>query len=156
MIEVKKNIVLIGMPGCGKTTIGKELSNMLNLEFCDIDEYIVTTQGKQISEIFENGEEHFREIETKAVEEVSKTFPKIVSTGGGAVKRVKNIEILRENGIIIFINRPIENIASDVDIKSRPLLKKVQKSFISFMKKDIRYMKLIVIIKLKTLIWKNV
>lgn len=123
MIEINKNIVLIGMPGCGKTTIGKELSNMLNLEFCDIDEYIVTTQGKQISEIFENGEDHFREIETKAVEEVSKTFPKIISTGGGAVKRVKNIEILRENGIIIFINRSIENIASDVDIKSRPLLK---------------------------------
>lgn len=123
MMEMNKNIVLIGMPGCGKTTIGKELSSILNLEFCDVDKYIVATQGKQISEIFENGEDYFREIETKALEEVSQTFPKIISTGGGAVKRVKNIKILRENGIIIFINRPIEDIALDVDIKSRPLLK---------------------------------
>lgn len=123
MVAIKKNIVLIGMPGCGKTTIGMELSKRLNVEFCDIDEYIVTTGGKSISEIFEKGEEHFREIETKAVEEVSKTFPKIISTGGGAVKKARNIEILKKNGIIIFIDRPVENIASDVDIKSRPLLK---------------------------------
>jgi shikimate kinase len=123
MIGMKKNIVLIGMPGCGKTTIGIELSRILNLDFCDIDEYIVSTQGKPISEIFINGEDHFRNIETEAVEEVSKTFPKIISTGGGVVKRARNIDSLKENGTIIYIHRPIENIASDVDIKSRPLLK---------------------------------
>lgn len=123
MMGIKKNIVLIGMPGCGKTTIGMELSKILNLEFCDVDEYIVKTEGKPISEIFEKGEEHFREIETKAVEEISKTSPKIISTGGGVIKKAENIEILKRNGIIIFIHRPIEDIASDVDIKSRPLLK---------------------------------
>lgn len=120
---MNKNIVLIGMPGCGKSTIGLQLSKRLNIEFCDLDEYIVKTQGKPITEIFLNGEDYFRDIETKATEEVSKEFPKVISTGGGIVKRAKNIEILKENGLIIFIDRPIEHIASDVDIKTRPLLK---------------------------------
>lgn len=111
------------MPGCGKSTIGLELSKRLNIEFCDLDEYIVITQGKPITEIFIHGEDYFRDIETKATEEVSRKYPKVISTGGGIVKRAKNIDILKENGVVIFIDRPIECIASDVDIKTRPLLK---------------------------------
>ncbi|KNF09990.1 shikimate kinase AroK [Gottschalkia purinilytica] len=123
MININKNIVLIGMPGCGKTIIGKLLSDKLNVKFCDIDEYIVDNEGKSISEIFKNGEEHFRDIESKAVKEVSRNYPVIISTGGGVVKRVENINILKENGVIIFINRPVEDIISDVDVAKRPLLK---------------------------------
>lgn len=120
---MKKNIVLIGMPGCGKTTIGKELASKLGYEFCDIDEYIVEKEKKTIDEMFEHGEEHFRDIESCGVEDVSKKERMIISTGGGVIKREKNIDCLKENGIIIFINRPIENIVSDVEVGTRPLLK---------------------------------
>ncbi|KOA18872.1 shikimate kinase [Clostridium homopropionicum DSM 5847] len=118
-----QNIVLIGMPGCGKTTVGKELSERLKIPFCDIDEYIVTSEGKSIPEIFEKGEEYFRELETKAVSKVSDIFPQVISTGGGVIKKPSNIETLKKTGVIFFINRPIEDIANDVDIKTRPLLK---------------------------------
>lgn len=121
--RLTKNIVIIGMPGSGKSTIGKELSKRLNIEFCDIDEYIIKKQGKSIQEIFQKGEEHFRNIESIAVKEVSSKLPQVIATGGGVIKREENIEALRQNGIIIFLNRPIEHIAQDVDIKSRPLLK---------------------------------
>lgn len=123
MKGLNKNIVLIGMPGCGKTTIGKELSNRLNIPFCDVDEYIVTVEGKSIPEIFQKGEEHFREIESKAVEQVVKIFPQVISTGGGVIKKAINMETLKEKGIIIFIDRPLEDIAEDVDVQTRPLLK---------------------------------
>lgn len=123
MKSIKKNIVLIGMPGCGKTTVGKELAERLKIPFCDMDEYIVTNEGKNIPEIFEKGEEYFRELETKTADRVSAVCPQVISTGGGVVKKPVNIEILKNNGIIFFINRPIEDIANDVDIKTRPLLK---------------------------------
>ncbi|KGK81763.1 Shikimate kinase [bioreactor metagenome] len=121
--RLTKNIVIIGMPGSGKSTIGKELAKRLNMKFCDIDEYIVKKESKSIPEIFQKGEEEFRNIESIAVKEVSSKFPQVIATGGGVIKREENIKVLRQNGIIIFLNRPIEHIAQDVDIKSRPLLK---------------------------------
>jgi shikimate kinase len=120
---LNKNIVLIGMPGCGKTTIGKILAEKLKIEFCDVDKYIEKTQGKSIPDIFKNGEDYFRKIESEAVEEISSLWPKIISTGGGVVKNFHNIKLLKKNGIIVFINRPLEKIISDVDTQSRPLLK---------------------------------
>ena len=118
-----KNIVLIGMPGCGKTTIGKILSEKLNMNYCDIDEYIEKNTGKTISEIFLAGEGEFRRIEREAVLEVSQGDNRVIATGGGVVKSLVNIENLRKKGIIIFINRPIENIMADIDIDTRPLIK---------------------------------
>ena len=75
-----------------------------------------------IPQIFEKGEAHFRQIETRALEEVSAEAPRVISTGGGIVKDYRNIEILRKNSVIIYINRPIEAIAGDIDIENRPLL----------------------------------
>lgn len=118
-----KNIVLIGMPGCGKTTIGKILSQELGMEYCGIDEYIEARRSKTITEIFKDGEESFRQIEREAVLEVSKGKNTVIATGGGVIKSFENIENLRKNGIIIFLNRPVENIMMDVDIITRPLLK---------------------------------
>lgn len=120
---MKTNIVLIGMPGCGKTSIGKMLAEELKMEFCDVDEYIEKNQKKSIKEIFEGGETAFRNIESKATAELSLKKHMVISTGGGVIKRKKNIEALSKSGIIIFINRPLSNIMGDVDIETRPLLK---------------------------------
>lgn len=123
MRKINKNIVLIGMPGCGKTTIGNILAQRLSMEFIDIDKYIEEKEERSITDIFNYGEDYFRKIESKAVEEVSNKFSMVISTGGGVVKLYSNIERLNKNGIIIFINRPVEDIISDVNISSRPLLK---------------------------------
>ncbi len=119
-----KNIVLIGMPGCGKTTIGRSISHKLNKKFIDVDEYIECKYNKSIPQIFkEKGEEYFRNIELKAVKEISNKEDIIISTGGGVIKNKQNIINLKQNGVVIFIDRKIEDIVSDVDISSRPLLK---------------------------------
>lgn len=129
-----KNIVLIGMPGCGKTTIGKILSEKLNMKYCDIDEYIEKKTGRTIPEIFQDGEEEFRRIEREAVLEVSKGKDMAIATGGGVIKSFINIENLRRNGIIIFINRPIENIMGDIDADNRPLIKDKKEKLYSLYK----------------------
>jgi shikimate kinase len=123
MFEEKTNIVLIGMPGCGKTTIGKLLAEKLTKKFVDVDAYIEETQKRTIPEIFTQGENYFRDIESQAVKNVAKLESHVISTGGGVIKRRENIDALKESGIIIFIDRPIETIASDVDTENRPLLK---------------------------------
>lgn len=118
-----KNIVLIGTPGCGKTTIGKIISEKLGIEFCDVDEYIEKREQRTINEIFKGGEAAFRKIETEVIKEVSRKVSTIISTGGGAVKNPENMECFNKNSIIIFVNRPVDNIAKDIDMVSRPLLK---------------------------------
>lgn len=119
-----KNIVLIGMPGSGKTTIGKLLAKELSLSFFDSDQHIEKTQNLTISQIFEQfGEEHFRNLETAALKELLQKTNSVISTGGGIVKKEENIDLLKKSSIVIFINRPLENLLSDIDTESRPLLK---------------------------------
>ena len=120
---MNKNIVLIGMSGCGKTTIGNALSAILNKKLIDIDIYIEKIQGKSISEIFNKGEAHFREVESNVVLEISQNTNSIISTGGGIIKKEENMLELKKNGIIIFIDRPVEMILKDIDDSNRPLLK---------------------------------
>lgn len=122
---MSKNIILlIGMPGCGKTTIGKEVSKKLNYKFCDMDSYIEDISKSTVKELFEKSEDFFRDYETRACKELSRLNEKIIiSSGGGVVKRKENIDYFMEKGIIIFIDRAIEDIVGDVDISSRPLLK---------------------------------
>ncbi len=120
---MSKNIVLIGMPGSGKTTIGKILYEKLRTDFIDMDDYIENRAGKSITDIFKNGEDYFRKLERKAVCELSERKSAIISTGGGVIKNHLNIEDLKKNGIVIFIDRPVENIAQDVNVLTRPLLK---------------------------------
>jgi shikimate kinase len=117
-----KDIVLIGMPGSGKTTIGKIISKKLGLKYVDIDKYIEKSTGKKIPEIFKEGEEIFRRLETEAINKFSKEKGMVISTGGGTIKNYSNIKALKENGIIIFIDRPIKNIAENVNFQNRPLL----------------------------------
>lgn len=118
-----KNIVIIGMPGCGKTTIGSMLAKQINRDFIDVDKYIEVKEKKSISNIFENGEAYFRNIESKAIKDLSSKELTVIATGGGVIKNYTNIEELRKNGIIIFINRSVEDIVKDIDVSERPLLK---------------------------------
>lgn len=115
----KRNIVLIGMPGCGKTTIGKAVANETGKSFIDTDDEIVKKSGMSIPEIFEQfGEKKFREIEAEVIKEVSAQQSAVIATGGGAVLNPLNVSLLKENGIIVFIDRPIEDLVTTDD---RPL-----------------------------------
>jgi len=124
MLQKNKNIVLIGMPGCGKTTIGKLTAQRLDMEFCDVDHYIEEKEGRSIPDIFNSGgEEYFRKLEQDAVAEVSEYAGFIISSGGGVVKFPSNMKLLKRNSIIIFINRSVDDIISDIETEGRPLLK---------------------------------
>lgn len=113
MLKDRCNIVLIGMPSAGKTTIGKMLEEKLGKEFFDLDDMIIAKAGKSIPEIFqESGEAGFRAIETEVAIEASKMNNKIIATGGGVVKHKVNMDFLRLNGITIFIDRDIDKLMS--------------------------------------------
>lgn len=122
---MKENIVLIGMSGAGKTTIGRALSYKLKMAFVDMDSYIERKYNRQISEIFdEYGEEYFRKLETEVAKEVSENYKNtIISTGGGVVLNHENMEYLKSNGTVVYINRTVENILSTLNAEKRPLLK---------------------------------
>ena len=117
-----KNLVLIGMPGSGKTKIGNYLSQKLNLSVLDTDAMVVEATGMAISEIFERfGEAHFRDLETQAVEKAARESGTIIATGGGVVLRPENMAALGKTGVIFFRDRPPEAIVGE-DHKDRPLV----------------------------------
>ena len=113
MLKDRCNIVLIGMPSAGKTTIGKLLQEKLGKTFVDLDDMIIEKAGKTIPEIFqESGESGFRAIETEVAIEASKMNNMIIATGGGAIKHKVNMDFLRLNGITIYIDRDVDKLIS--------------------------------------------
>ena len=113
MLKDRCNIVLIGMPSAGKTTIGKMLQDKLGKTFVDLDDMIIEKAGKTIPEIFqESGETGFRAIETEVAIEASKMNNMIIATGGGAIKHKVNMDFLRLNGITIYIDRDVDKLIS--------------------------------------------
>ncbi|MEI8389653.1 MAG: shikimate kinase [bacterium] len=119
-----KNIVLIGLMGSGKTTIGRKLAEKLNMKFADTDELIIQKAQKSIKLIFaENGEAFFRKLESEAIEEVSSQENIVVSTGGGAVLIEENIHNLKKNGILFHLYAPADELFKRIkDDNERPLI----------------------------------
>ncbi len=116
------NLVLIGMPGVGKTTVANELVLSTTAKVIDIDLEIIEREQTTIEKLFEVSESHFRAIESDVTKEISVNENAVISTGGGIVLDETNMLALMEKGTVIFLNRPIEAIVGDLDISSRPLL----------------------------------
>ncbi len=115
----KENIILVGMPSSGKSTIGKEIAKRLGRAFYDTDELIAQKSAMTISHIITSlGEEKFRELESDVVNEISKTTGVVIATGGGVVLKDENITALSQNGKIYFLDRPLELLLPTED---RPL-----------------------------------
>ena len=113
------NIALIGMPSSGKTTLGKLLAKQLHRPFVDLDEEIVKADGRSIPDIFAaEGEDGFRAKETEQTARFGKENRQLLSCGGGVVKRPENLRALHQNGVVLFIDRPVEALAVG---GSRPL-----------------------------------
>ena len=121
-MKVSTNIVLIGMPGCGKSSIGLMISKILQTDFYDLDQYIEEKEQTCIRELFLAGEDYFRTLESSAVREIYPKQSVVISTGGGIVTRPCNMILLKKTGIIFYIDRPIEMILESSDFTNRPLL----------------------------------
>ena len=118
----KTNLVLIGMPGSGKSTIGRLLAERLGMEFADTDAMIESSRGA-IPDIFEiEGETAFRSYENEAAEAAAAMRNTVLSTGGGIVLDARNMEALGASGVIAFLDRPLETLLEDTDTSGRPLL----------------------------------
>lgn len=113
-----KNIVLIGMPGCGKSTIGTLLAEKLGRTLADADEKIISLAGKSIPDIFaQDGEPTFRDWETKALAELGKQSGLVIATGGGCVTQKRNYPLLHQNGYLVWLERDCSVLPTD----GRPL-----------------------------------
>lgn len=120
VLKRETNISLVGMPGAGKTTVGRILAEKLGMGFCDTDEEIEKIAGESPEKIIEKyGEERFREIETEVAETVSSLRGVVIATGGGTILREKNVEKLRSCGVVIWLGRDLNLLAQN----NRPLSK---------------------------------
>ncbi|MBR2870138.1 MAG: shikimate dehydrogenase [Clostridia bacterium] len=118
ILQDKENIVLVGMPASGKTTVGSIISTILDKPFIDTD-VLVESKGDKISEIFaKQGEKAFRDLETNAICEAGMQTRMVIATGGGAILRQSNVDVLKQNGKLYFIDRPLKDLIPTDD---RPL-----------------------------------
>lgn len=117
------NVILCGMMGVGKTTVGKKIAEITGREFCDTDALIVEEHG-EIADIFKtHGESYFRVLESAIVKKLSTKDGLIISTGGGLVLKEENVNTLKEKGKIVFLRATIETLVKRLQAdKTRPLL----------------------------------
>ncbi|MGN1020999.1 MAG: shikimate kinase [Aristaeellaceae bacterium] len=122
---IDRHIFIIGMPGSGKSSLGRRVAANLRVPYVDMDQRITQGLGGTVSEIFEQyGEQAFRTAETNLLIQLTRETPSIVSTGGGTIMRDINRAIMRNHGVIVLIDRPLEDIMSDIKLDRRPLLAK--------------------------------
>ena len=106
------NLILIGMPGCGKSSIGRRCAALLGKRFVDMDDVLVERIGGPISSILSPGNEKpFRDLESAVAADLGKENGQVIATGGGVVLRAENVRALRQNGVIIYIDRPLDALA---------------------------------------------
>lgn len=117
------NIYLTGIMSCGKTVKGKRVARTLGWEFIDADEYIEKISGRTVKQLFAEGEHVFRKWESKAMYELSLRKNIVVATGGGAILKDENVSAMKLSGIIVLIERKIEDILNGINTDTRPLLK---------------------------------
>jgi len=109
ILNLNENLVLIGMPSSGKSTVGELLAKRLNREFVDIDKVIESKAGISIERIFrEYGESRFRKLESDAISSISKTNSKVIASGGGSILSKENVRNLKMNGKLILLERNLE------------------------------------------------
>lgn len=119
VLRQKQNLVLIGMPGVGKTRVGTRLSELMHRPFFDSDQVILERIGMPIADYFaQHGEAAFRAVESEVLAELSAQSGIVLSTGGGAVLKEENVRALRSNGILLFLDRPVDELKVSDD---RPL-----------------------------------
>lgn len=125
----KKNLVLCGFMGSGKTTIGRKLARVTGLDFVDADQYLEEKEGMKISDIFaQKGEAYFRDRETAYIRELSQRDGIVLSLGGGAVLRPENVAAVKETGLLIHLDTPFYRILKNLSYSnSRPLLNRPDK-----------------------------
>jgi len=122
ILKRTQNIALIGMPGCGKSTVGRVLAQKMGRPFIDIDGQIEAAVGKKIPQIFaDDGEETFRQLETRVLAEEAKKSGMVLATGGGVVTRPENLDLLRQNSLIVYLKRELTDLITD----GRPLSQNV-------------------------------
>ncbi|OUQ89598.1 shikimate kinase [Brevibacillus brevis] len=119
-----KNLVLVGFMGTGKTTVGAALAASLEMKHTDLDDAIVEWEGRSIPEIFtDQGEAYFRDVETKRLAQLLAVGSQVVTTGGGAVLRKQNVEMMLEHGIVIALHATEEELIKRLEKDTgRPLL----------------------------------
>jgi len=123
---VNTHVYLIGMPGCGKSAVGRELAGLLEMPFVDLDAEIERDAGRTIPQIFrEQGEERFRDLEREALERVASGPAAIVACGGGVPLRPENQELIRGTGSAVWLNVPLASLRRRIRdvLDSRPLVK---------------------------------
>lgn len=112
----KENVILIGMPSSGKSTVGKALANLLSRPFYDSDEEIVRHESRSIADIFStDGEEAFREIEKKIISSLAAKTGAVIATGGGVILKEENVKRLKQNGKLVFLDRPLADLTFTAD-----------------------------------------
>ena len=117
------DLILIGLPASGKTSVGRALARRLDMPFYDCDEAVETAAGQSVSAIFsQHGETFFRDLESKILEDLCSRERCVIATGGGAVLRQENRLLLRHSGVVFWLDRPLEDIMSTDFQTGRPLL----------------------------------
>lgn len=117
------NIIITGMPASGKSTVSKLLADSLSMNLIELDAEIEKSAQMKITEIFEKyGEEYFRSVEKKLLKKFLENENIVLSTGGGIIKDAENVEIMKQKGIVVFLNADVETLYGRINDESRPLL----------------------------------